>query len=124
MDEGTEAQALQEEYRRVSGGAEVCVRCGQVFSAADSTARSLGCSYHSGDYVASKVVETDAEGAASLHFFTCCQAREETFWGGAPLYDTLIPLVRRCLPSPPVCTQCSAALTLDYGGRWRRVRST
>jgi hypothetical protein len=85
----------QEEYRRVSGGAEVCVRCGQVFYAADS----IGCSYHSGDYVASKVVETGAEGAASFHFFTCCQAQEEIFWGGAPLYDTLIPLVRRRLPS-------------------------
>lgn len=99
MDEGTEAQALQEEYRRVSGGAEVCVRCGQVFSAADSTARSPGCSFHSGDYVSSKMVETDAEGAVSLHFFTCCQAREEIFWGGAPLFDTLVPLVRLCLPS-------------------------
>jgi hypothetical protein len=90
MDEERAAVlALQEQYRSLTtGGALVCARCGQVFVHGDEST----CSYHCGDYVA-----TESAGAETSSHFTCCQAREDIFWGGAPLYDSLVPLVRNKL---------------------------
>jgi hypothetical protein len=89
-DLGREVLALHDEY--TTSGTQVCLLCGNVFTREGESAAS--CSYHNGDYVAL----ADSDDAAT-GYFSCCQSRDEIFWGGAPLYGSLIPLVPAPSPS-------------------------